>query len=32
MTNELHITITNERLRQKGLVFPLEYYLKVHVI
>ena len=24
--------ITNERLRRKGLVFPLEHYLKVHAV
>lgn len=27
----LHIAISNNRLKQKGLVFPLEYYLKVHI-
>lgn len=26
----LHKAISNKRLRQKGLVFPLDYYLKVH--
>lgn len=26
----LHIAISNKRLKQKGLVFPLDYYLKVH--
>lgn len=26
----LHKAISNDRLKQKGLVFPLEYYLKVH--
>lgn len=26
----LHMAISNKRLQQKGLVFPLEYYLKVH--
>ena len=24
--------ITNERLRRKGLVFPLEHYIKVHAV
>ena len=28
----LHMAISNERLRQKGLVFPLEHYLKVHTV
>lgn len=27
----LHMAISNNRLRQKGLVFPLEYYSKVHI-
>ena len=27
----LHMAISNNRLKQKGLVFPLEYYLKVHI-
>ena len=26
----LHIAISNKRLKQKGLVFPLDQYLKVH--
>lgn len=26
----LHIAISNKRLKQKGLVFPLAHYLKVH--
>ena len=26
----LHIAINNKRLKQKGLVFPLDHYLKVH--
>ena len=26
----LHIAISNKRLQQKGLVFPLDHYLKVH--
>ena len=26
----LHMAVTNDRLKQKGLVFPLDYYLKVH--
>lgn len=28
----LHMAISNKRLKQKGLVFPLEYYLKVHTV
>lgn len=28
----LHIAISNKRLKQKGLVFPLDYYLKVHTV
>lgn len=28
----LHIAISNKRLKQKGLVFPLDHYLKVHTI
>ena len=28
----LHMAISNERLRQKGLVFPLDHYLKVHTV
>ena len=27
----LHMAISNNRLKQKGLVFPLEYYSKVHI-
>ena len=26
----IHIAISNDRLKQKGLVFPLNHYLKVH--
>lgn len=26
----LHMAISNDRLKRKGLVFPLDYYLKVH--
>ena len=26
----IHKAISNKRLQQKGLVFPLEHYLKVH--
>lgn len=26
----LHMAISNKRLKQKGLVFPLDRYLKVH--
>ena len=28
----MHMAISNERLKQKGLVFPLTHYLKVHTI
>ena len=28
----LHIAISNKRLKQKGLVFPLDHYLKVHTV
>ncbi len=28
----LHMAISNKRLKQKGLVFPLDYYLKVHTV
>lgn len=28
----ISIYITNKRLKQKGLVFPLDYYLKVHTV
>lgn len=28
----MHMAITNERLKQKGLVFPLVHYLKVHTV
>ena len=28
----MHIAISNERLKQKGLVFPLDHYLKVHTV
>ena len=27
----LHMAISNNRLKQKGLVFPLEYYSRVHI-
>lgn len=26
----IHMAISNKRLREKGLVFPLDHYLKVH--
>ena len=26
----LHMAISNKRLKQKGLVFPIDHYLKVH--
>ena len=28
----LHVAISNERLKRKGLVLPLDHYLKVHTI
>ncbi len=28
----LHMAISNERLKKKGLVFPLDHYLKVHTV
>ena len=28
----MHMAISNERLKQKGLVFPLDHYLKVHTV
>lgn len=28
----INIFITNKRLKQKGLVFPLDHYLKVHTV
>lgn len=28
----LHMAISNKRLKQKGLVFPLDHYLKVHTV
>lgn len=31
-TAVLHIAISNERLKQKGLVFPLDHYQKVHIV
>lgn len=31
-TAVLHTAISNNRLKQKGLVFPLDYYLKVHIV
>ena len=31
-TAVLHMAISNARLKQKGLVFPLDYYLKVHAV
>ena len=30
MSIVLHVAISNDRLRQKGLVLPLDHYLKVH--
>ena len=29
-TTVLHLAISNRKLKQKGLVFPLDHYLKVH--
>lgn len=31
MTPVLNTAISNKRLKQKGLVFPLDHYLKVHI-
>ena len=28
----LHRAISNKRLKQKGLIFPLDHYLKVHIV
>ena len=28
----LHIAISNKRLKQRGLVFPLDHYMKVHTV
>jgi len=28
----LHVAISNERLKRKGLVFPIDHYLKVHTV
>ena len=28
----MHMAISNKRLKQKGLVFPLDHYLKVHTV
>ena len=27
----IHLALSNDRLKQKGLVFPLDHYLKVHI-
>ena len=32
MSTVLHVAISNKRLRQKGLVLPLDHYLKVHTV
>lgn len=32
MSIVLHVAISNKRLRQKGLVLPLDHYLKVHTM
>ncbi len=31
MSMVLHVAISNDRLKKKGLVFPLDHYLKVHI-
>lgn len=31
MNATIHVAISNKRLRQKGLVFPLDHYEKVHI-
>ena len=31
-TAVLHIALSNKRLKQKGLVFPLDHYQKVHTV
>lgn len=31
-TAVLHMAISNKRLKEKGLVFPLDHYLKVHTV
>lgn len=32
MSIVLHVAISNERLKRKGLVMPLDHYLKVHIL
>ena len=32
MCMPIHKAISNKRLQQKGLVFPLDHYLKVHIV
>ena len=32
MTLTLNVAISNKRLKQKGLIFPIEYYLKIHTL
>ena len=32
MSIVLHVAISNERLKRKGLVMPLDHYLKVHTV
>ena len=32
MTPIIHLALSNDRLKQKGLVFPLDHYLKVHTV
>lgn len=31
-SKRIHFAISNERLKRKGLVFPLDHYLKVHIM
>ena len=32
MSTVLHVAISNERLKRKGLVMPLDHYVKVHTV
>ena len=32
MSTAMHIAISNERLKRKGLVMPLDHYVKVHAV
>lgn len=31
-TTEIHVAISNKRLKEKGLIIPLEYYLEKHTV